>query len=144
MARRTRSTKDLAKIHQLKSVQRGLERFIKRRHLDKAKLPEPFVMELLRKLLDSGGVVLEPVPMILPHEFQFYLYNERRCDFTDRISGDSNTLRNFSIHAGAAQKWLHDHPAMSTIADRPEFAVPLRLHADEVFSNKNKREGSGS
>ena len=79
------STKDLAKIHQQKSVQRGLERFIKRRHLDKAKLPEPFVVELLRNCPDSGGVVLEPVPMILPHEFLFYLYNERRCDFTDRI-----------------------------------------------------------
>ena len=43
------ATKSLAEIHAQRSVNRGLERYIKQRHLRKANSPEPFVVELLRK-----------------------------------------------------------------------------------------------
>ena len=109
------------------NCERDLHRYCRARHLSLG--IEPYEVQTV--MYDEYGQVVEGcLPVLLPHELMWALWQEDEAEFFSRVSGkcDMETFWAKSIRAGH----VDDHVHRDKVTADPSACIPLRVHGDEA------------
>ena len=109
------------------NCERDLHRYCRARHL--ACGIEPYEVQTVLNN-EYGEIVEGCLPVLLPHEIMWALWQQDEAEFFSRVSGkcDAETFWANSVACGHVE----GHPHKDQIECDPSACIPLRVHGDEA------------